>query len=288
MTRISHIYYRGSLNFCNYACSYCPFSKKKGGVRQIERDREQLFRFVRTIRREAGRGFAGTVQIVPYGEALIHEYYWRGMAELSRIPHIRAVGAQSNFSFPVEDMLRQYEYFGGDRKKLRLWGTFHPEMTTVPVFLEQCRQLLEADTAFCVGGVAVPEHAESLRKLRAELGSSVYMWLNKMDGLSRAYTDKERTAFLDIDKYFELELRHIPANASACGGSALIVGNGDIYPCVLCHKKLGNIYEDGLPQAISPSCTRTLCDCFLAYGSRSDIEELEDFGTDPVFRIVEG
>ena len=56
----------------------------------------------------------GAVQIVPYGEALIHPYYWEGLAALSRSPVIDAVGAQSNFSFPTEEMLSVYR----DRKSV--------------------------------------------------------------------------------------------------------------------------------------------------------------------------
>lgn len=293
MSGVSHVYYRGSLAFCNYTCSYCPFSKRKGGASQLERDREQLFRFARKIGAEGSGGFSGTVQFVPYGEALIHEYYWQGMAELSAFPHIEAVGAQSNFSFPVKERLRRYRSFGGDVEKLRLWGTFHPEMTSVGDFLGQCGTLAEAGVSFCVGAVGAPEHLDALWELRHGLDPSVYMWINKMDGMGRPYTEGERKSFLEIDKYFKLELRHIRPDRSACASSVLVLGNGDMQPCVLCHEKMGNLYADGLPNYISreyifPECARTWCDCFLAYGSRNDIEELRAFGAHPAFRIVSG
>lgn len=62
----------------------------------------------------------GAVQIVPYGEALIYPYYWEGLAALSKSPVIDAVGAQSNFSFPVKEMLSVYRNHGGELEKLRL------------------------------------------------------------------------------------------------------------------------------------------------------------------------
>lgn len=291
MSGVSHIYYRGSLAFCNYACSYCPFSKRKGGARHVERDREQLLLFVGKIGEEGADGFSGTVQFVPYGEALIHEYYWQGMAELSRCSHIEAVGAQSNFSFPVKEMLCRYRSFGGDVKKLRLWGTFHPEMTSVGDFLKQCGRLMEAEVLFCVGAVGAPEYLDALRELRRGLDLSVYMWINKMDGMGRPYTEEEKKAFLEIDRYFELELRHIRPDRAACASTVLVLGNGDIQPCVLCHEKMGNLYADGLPKekpGDSPMCARAYCDCFLAYGGRKDIEELRAFGAHPAFRIVAG
>ena len=59
------IYYRGCLNFCNYSCSYCPFSKKVRSERILKQDREQLMRFVEHIERIS---YSGAVQIIPYGE----------------------------------------------------------------------------------------------------------------------------------------------------------------------------------------------------------------------------
>lgn len=276
------IYYRGSLDFCNYDCSYCPFSKRGEDRRLLERDREQLVRFTETMGRE---DFAGAVQIVPYGEALIHEYYWQAMAELSKLPGIQVVGAQSNFSFPVEEMLRVYQECGGCMGKLRLWGTFHPEMTTVNEFLRQCEKIGEAGVLFCAGAVGVPGNLDLLRQLREGLDQSVYFWTNKMDGLGRRYTQDEIGAFLELDRYFGLELRHFPADADACAESALVQGNGDIRPCVSCHSKMGNLYTDGLSRLPGKTCTREICECFLSYGGRSDISELLDFAPCAAFRI---
>ncbi len=89
------------------------------------------------------RGLGGAVLIAPYGEALIHDYYWEALGALSGNPRVEAAGAQSNFSFPVDQMLDIYHRHGGDLKKLRLWGTFHPEMTSVEQFTATCRRLSE-------------------------------------------------------------------------------------------------------------------------------------------------
>lgn len=276
------IYYRGSLAFCNYECSYCPFSKNSESRRQRERDREQLFRFVQKIAQEE---FRGAVQIVPYGEALIHTYYWQGMAELGALPGIQAVGAQSNFSFPVSDMLDRYRECGGNVEKLRLWGTFHPEMTSVEAFLLQCDRLREAGVSFCVGAVGVPKHLELLRKLRSQLDRSVYFWINKMDGLGRPYTEEEKRACLTLDPFFSLELRHIAADASACGDAVFVQGDGTVLPCIRCHDKMGNLYTDGVSGLSQKICTRKACECYLCYGSRNDIEELQFFSPFSAFRV---
>lgn len=276
------IYYRGSLNFCNYSCSYCPFSKKKYSEGNLQRDRSGWFRFVEEIMRQE---FGGAIQVVPYGEALVHEYYWQGLAELSRCDDIKAVGAQSNFSFSVEKMLCVFEQYGGRREKLRLWGTFHPEMTATEEFLSQCRALQKERIQFCVGSVGVPENIDVLRSLRKDLDAGIYMWVNKMEGLGRRYREEEIQAFMMLDRYFELELRCFEADAAACRESLLVEGDGTIRPCALCHQKLGNLYQSGLEQIQEKKCTKHSCDCFLSYGGRSDIPELTLFQPFPAFRI---
>ena len=284
---MKQIYYRGSLKFCNYSCSYCPFSKTGRSERQLAGDKRQWELFIEAMRNQS---FSGAIQVVPYGEALIHEYYWEGLAELSGIKSVQAVGAQSNFSFPVKRMLHIYQTCGGNTHKLRLWGTFHPEMTSVEEFLRQCQVLLEEGISFCVGAVGVPEHVDVLRQLREGLDESVYMWINRMDGLGRNYSEAEKQAFIQMDEYFELELRHFPPDSAACQGAVFVEGDGSMRQCNLCHEKIGNLYTDGLPtqglkEVFRERCRRRSCDCFLSYGSRTDIPELFFFQPFPAFRI---
>lgn len=276
------IYYRGSIKFCNYSCAYCPFSKTGRSEKQLTRDKEQLQKFIRHMKEIS---FTGAVQIVPYGEALVHAHYWEGMAALSLMEGVEAVGAQSNFSFPVKKMMDIYRNCGGNTDKLRLWGTFHPDMTSVEEFLQQCRKLSEMGVSFCVGAVGVPEHLPLLSKLRNNLDPSVYMWINKMDGLGRSYSKEEKMAFLQIDEYFDLELRLFPANVNACQNSVFVEGDGSMHGCSLCHFSTGNLYTDGLYPGKKQACKRRNCDCFLAYGSRNDIPELFFFQPYPAFRI---
>lgn len=276
------IFYRGILDFCNYSCPYCPFSKKKESRRKLEQDQRQLFRFAREIGRQ---GFDGAVQIVPYGEALVHGYYWQGMAELSQCSGIQAVGAQSNFSFSVDKMIGIFAQYGGRKEKIRLWGTFHPDMTPVDEFLSRCELLQREGIRFCVGGVGVPDHIDVLTELRKRLGKDIYMWINKMDGSGRRYKEEEIRAFREIDPLFDLELHSFRADTAACRESFLIQGDGTIRSCVLCHQKIGDLYRGGMEQIHQKLCTRDRCSCYLAYGSRNDIAGLADFQPFPAFRI---
>lgn len=282
------IFYRGLIKSCNYSCAYCPFSKHIS-KRELAADEVELERFVNFVEQ---RTDVGAVQIVPYGEALIHEYYWKAMAVLSRLPQMEQVGCQTNLSFPVERMLKVFQDAGGCREELRLWCTFHPTMVSCEKFLEQCNRLEKAQVGFCVGSVGVPKQRDTLIELREMLPDSVYMWVNPMDGLGRAYTEEEIADFVKIDGFFPYLLKHTKAQAAqckGCRGEALFVhSNGDVTPCNISKKKLGNIYQSyDLDAPIElKSCGQRECSCFLAYSNRLDLPELACYGKYPAFRMA--
>lgn len=274
-------YYRGHLKSCNYSCSYCPFSKKRGSVQEQQQDKSALFRFIGRINEMPSA--EGAVQIIPYGEALIHSYYWKGLAILSQNPRLDAVGAQSNFSFPVNEMLSVYHRHGGIIEKLRLWGTFHPEMTSVEQFAKQCALLHAQNVSYCAGAVGIPEQFDSICLLRKSLPSSVYLWINKMDGMKRAYTPSEIENFRKIDPYFELELIHHKADITFCADSRFVESDGTMHPCNLSRQNLGNFY-DNVAASQPSSCDRKECSCYLSYCNRME-PELISFMPYPAFRI---
>lgn len=307
MKKRKQFFYRGSICSCNYSCSYCPFCKHRSSPRELLRDEEELSRFTDRLFEyldAAGREkLFCAVQIVPYGEALVHPYYWRELARLSRHPRIEYVGAQSNLSFPVGQMLAEYERYGGERQKLRLWGTFHPQMVSLEAFAGQCMQLGEAGVSLCVGTVGVPEQIEIIRQLRRRLPPQIYVWVNRMDGLGRGYTDEERAAFLSVDEYFMLENRQLAADYTRCADNVFVEADGTMHPCNLSRFCKGNFYEepsggeaflqntenhddDGreTEDGRSRSCGRKTCSCYLAYSNRR-LPELLFFGPYPAFRI---
>lgn len=291
------IFYRGLIKSCNYSCEYCPFSKHISR-KELEKDAVELERFVDFM--EKNQLNVGAVQIVPYGEVLIHEYYWKAMAAFSRIPEMEAVGCQTNLSFPVKRMLDVFENAGGCREKLRLWCTFHPSMVSLERFLEQCNMLEKEKVSYCVGSVGVPKQAEILTHLREKLPSYVYMWVNPMDGLGRAYTRQEIAGFEKIDAFFPYLLKHKkakPEQCKGCLGDALFVhSNGDVTPCNISKKKLGNIYQslEFWEQQINGhreymevgKCGQRECSCFLASSNRLDCPELVCYGKYPAFRMA--
>ena len=300
------IYYRGSIKSCNYSCGYCPFSKKKATREQRQKDIEELFRFTAHLVEKKIQNCA--VQIVPYGEVLHIAHYWEAMARLSRQEGIEAVGCQTNLSFAIEgvnDKLWYYKSFGGDISKLRLWCTFHPSMTSLEEFISQCQKLSAYQLLYCVGAVGVPENLELLQNLRQLLPDTVYMWINKMDGLKRPYTKEEVEAFQAIDPYFQLELEHKKADVSKCRKSLFVEADGKTSFCniginsMLSEKiedaqflyeeeqPLSNFYDMDLAHlmAYTYTCKRKECSCYLAYCNRNDLEELSVFQPYPAFRI---
>lgn len=300
------IIYRGSIKSCNYRCSYCPFSKHPASAREMERDRAQWFSFVRRVAETGGQSETGAVLVAPYGEALIHPWYWEGLAELSALPWIDAAGAQTNLSFP-EELPERFAAFGGAVKKLRLWATFHPEMTDAAAFADRCRALIRRGVTVCAGAVGAPGAAEVLRELRRLLPEECYFWINRMDGMKRTYTEEEKQVFSELDPYFYRELLCHPADPAQCAGRLMAEGDGRLRACNISPVQkerwrhpvsaegAGRIpagVTDAMSKPIESKqlllpavCNRKRCSCYLAYGGRENLVNQLLFGPYPVFRI---
>lgn len=290
MTQIREIQYRGSLKSCNYACSYCPFAKRPGSRRELEKDEAALRRLVSGL---SERAFSFKeklgVFIVPYGEALIHSYYWKEMAALSRLFFVEAVGAQTNLSFQPERCLELYEKEGGELRKLRIWATFHPEMEQPQTFAEKCRYLSERGVRLSVGAVGNPAAIADIRELAALLPDDIYLWINRMDGLGRPCTREEKRAFLELDPWFFREFFWPKADASLCGSRLFLEADGRRGRCNLSASltlKGGRIskQKEAAQEAV---CHRKRCTCYLAASGRSDFPGRGVFGPYPQFRIPE-
>lgn len=276
------VQYRGSLKSCNYGCSYCPFAKKTSAEPELLQDREQLKRFTDSL--AGGKRRAAAVQIVPYGEALIHPWYWEAFGVLSRLEAIQAAGAQTNLSFPVLECLRVFDDNGGMREKLRLWCTFHPEMVSARQFASQCTVLTEQGISYCVGAVGIPENLNRIRELKRLLPSGVYLWINRMDGMKRKYTEEEREVFLSLDPWFDQEIRWKQSDPSLCRNRLFVEADGSMRLCNIGPELLDNWYEEEKRTEEVP-CGRKRCSCYLAYGGRQDQIQAMSFGRFPLFRI---
>ncbi len=308
------ICYRGSLKSCNYRCSYCPFSKRRASVQELEKDRQNFGRFCESIADRAAELDIGAVFVVPYGEASIHRWYWEGLGRLAGLDGLDRVGLQTNLSFSVEECLAIFDLYSGDanrengresdresdketsekivrgisgaaRRKLRIWATFHPEMTDMETFVEKCHRLADSGVNLCVGAVGAPQNIPLLGRLRERLSPDLYLWINKMDGLGRAYTEEEKRAFLELDPFFGLECGSPAADAAMCSDRCFVEADGRIRACNIGRIKEGNWYQSEQKEIFRPLCGKKRCSCYLAYGGRADFEGRQFFGAYPIFRV---
>ncbi len=308
------ICYRGSLKSCNYRCSYCPFSKRRASVQELEKDRQNFGRFCESIADRAAEFDIGAVFVVPYGEASIHRWYWEGLGRLAGLDSLERVGLQTNLSFSVEECLAIFDLYSGDanrengresdresdketsekivrgisgaaRRKLRIWATFHPEMTDMETFVEKCHRLADSGVNLCVGAVGAPQNIPLLGRLRERLSPDLYLWINKMDGLGRAYTEEEKRAFLELDPFFGLECGSPAADAAMCSDRCFVEADGRIRACNIGRIKEGNWYQSEQEEIFRPLCGKKRCSCYLAYGGRADFEGRQFFGAYPIFRV---
>lgn len=308
------ICYRGSLKSCNYRCSYCPFSKHRASVQELEKDRQNFGRFCESIADRAAEFDIGAVFVVPYGEASIHRWYWEGLGRLAGLDSLERVGLQTNLSFSVEECLAIFDLYSGDanrengresdresdketsekivrgisgaaRRKLRIWATFHPEMTDIEKFADKCHRLADSGVNLCVGAVGAPQNIPLFGRLRERLSPDLYLWINKMDGLGRAYTEEEKRAFLELDPFFGLECGSPAADAAMCSDRCFVEADGRIRACNIGRIKEGNWYQSEQKEIFRPLCGKKRCSCYLAYGGRADFEGRQFFGTYPIFRV---
>ncbi len=283
------VLYRGSLKSCNYHCSYCPFSKHPLSQKELARDRQQWLSFVRMYTERAESLEIHALMVTPYGEALMYPWYWEGLGRVCALAVTEAAGAQTNLGFPVAESLDCFRKAGGKPEKLKLWATFHPEMTTAAEFVKSCRICMENGVQICAGAVGVPKNMELLLRLRRDLPEEIYFWINQMDGLGRSYTDREKKCFSEIDPYFFRELAEHPSDVSQCQRRIFAEGNGKLRLCNLSPASdIGwetYFAQEGIRPADVCSCTKKRCSCYLAYGGREDLLNRMLFGPYPLFRI---
>ncbi len=289
------ICYRGSLKSCNYRCSYCPFSKHRASEQELVKDKRSFERFCESIVDRAAQFDIGAVFVVPYGEASIHRWYWEGLGRLAGPGSLERVGLQTNLSFSVEECLAVFDLYSGDidrengkeaaRRKLCIWATFHPEMTNVDTFVDKCHRLADSGVNLCVGAVGAPQNIVLLGRLRERLSPEIYLWINKMDGLGRIYTEEEKRDFLELDPFFGLECGSPAADAAMCRDRCFVEADGRIRTCNIGRIKEGNWYQSEATEIFHSLCSKKRCSCYLAYGGRADFEGRQFFGAYPIFRV---
>jgi hypothetical protein len=260
------ILWRGPLDSCNYACTYCPFAKREPHRAILDADRAAVVRFTAWV----ARATAWRIELLftPYGEALIHPWYRDALVALSHLDHVRSVAVQTNGSGPMQFMS------DANRDRAALWISWHPSEILRDRFLEKARALHSLGVRFSVGAVAVPENLEEVETLRRELPDAVPMWINAQKPGVR-YDAAAIARWSRIDPDFALEVRpHLTRGRACRTGDELVTvdGDGNVRRCHFVDDVPGNLFADDLVSLLAPRpCPRLRCDCWIGYANLSDL-----------------
>lgn len=266
------ILWRGPLDSCNYACSYCPFAKHAPTTDMLARDQRALTRFVDWVRAESQ--FSLRILFTPYGEALIWPHYQQALVALSQLEHVEQVSIQTNGSGKMDFLADT------DLRRVSLWISWHPTEIDLIPFAQKIAALHQKGVQMSIGAVAVPAHLEQMEALRREIPLDVPMWLNaEKPGVRYADIDRERWRNIDPDFDFELRRHRSAGQACTTGNDSISVdGDGEITRCHFVNGRLGNLYHDDLATLLGPSpCPRRTCECWIGYVHLSPLGLAEHF-----------
>jgi hypothetical protein len=281
------ILYRGPLASCDYDCGYCPFAKRRDSPEQLRADRAALARFTAWVTAQPADDRIG-ILFTPWGEALTRSWYREAMVELSRLPQVRRVAAQTNLSCRLDWMER------ADLDAFALWCTYHPDQVAFARFLERHRGLTARGVRHSVGIVGRPEHLAAAREMAHALAADgTYLWINAAEGY--AYTDAEAAQWTRIDPLFEVSRFPHPSRGRACRTGETVVsvdGDGRVRRCHFVPKAdpgedLGNLYDGSFRAALRPRpCPLLQCDCHIGYVHMPELGLYDTFGDGVLERVL--
>ncbi|MGE3819265.1 MAG: STM4011 family radical SAM protein, partial [Isosphaeraceae bacterium] len=239
------ILYRGPLSSCNYGCDYCPFAKRRETAAELDHDRQALARFVDWVAKRTDDRIG--VLFTPWGEALTRSWYREALIRLSHLGHVDRAVAQTNLACGLNWVERC------DKTKLALWTTFHPSQVSRADFLARCQELDRRAVRFSVGVVGLRENLHEIESLRAELPSSIYVWINAYKPGLGDLTSKDAERFERVDPLYPINTVRHPSLGKACrtGRSVISVdGDGTVRRCHFVREPIANLYESGFEAAL--------------------------------------
>ncbi|NUP54109.1 MAG: radical SAM/SPASM domain-containing protein [Catenulispora sp.] len=281
------ILYRGPLASCDYDCGYCPFAKRRDSPETLRADRAALERFVAWVTAQTEDRI--NILFTPWGEGLTRSWYRRALVDLSKTDHVGEVAIQTNLSSRTDWTA------AADLSSLALWCTYHPDQVAYERFVARCNELQEHGVRFSVGIVGLAEHMDSARRLRADLPTDVYLWVNAAEG--HTYTDTEAAPWTEIDPLFPVSRFPHPSQGHACRAGETVIsvnGDGDVYRCHFVSRtdpteRLGNLYDGSYRAALRPRlCPLTQCDCHIGYVHMPELGLYETFAGGVLSRIPAG
>lgn len=256
------ILYRGYLSECNYSCYYCPFSKTINSKEEQQKDRKALKRFVQWVKDNSTKEFTIEILFIPFGEALVRDWYQNAIIELSHLPYVSKVAVQTNLSYELD-----WLNLCGD--SIALWTTFHPHMVSTDDFLTQCEWLRKNGVRHSVGSVGIKDSFTKIAYLREKLHNSIYLWINAYKHEENYYSEEEIKSLCEIDPFFHYNLSAYQTKGSRCNTGSNVVfidGSGDLYRCNFIKEKRGNIFEDSIKDLLCElPCSNDECHCHIGY-----------------------
>jgi MoaA/NifB/PqqE/SkfB family radical SAM enzyme len=283
------VLFRTRLEWCNYSCSYCPWNSTRRSVsaEEFERDEQRLRRVLDRI---AELPDPVEFFITPKAEYLVLPYWRDAVARLLALPQVRRVTVQTNLSFDLAAFLDRV-----DAAKLALWTTYHPGETPPAewdALHRKWRLLRERGVRFSVGVVGVREHLEAMRRLRAALPPSVYLWVNAYQRELHYYSEPELGLIRGVDPYFDLNNQNYPSRGRPCtaGQRAVYLDDeGDLRRCFFVGAVLGNLFRDGWrTDAEARPCPRDGCHCYVGHMHIVELNFRAVYGDDLAVRIPRG
>src|SRR5205814_1241358 len=113
-----------------------------------------------------------SIFFTPWGEALVRKHYKDALVELSQLPQIARAAIQTNLSTPIDFI------DDADPTKLGIWATYHPEWADRRRFVDKLIMLHERGASVSAGIVGFRRFEDEARRLRRELPSEIYLWIN--------------------------------------------------------------------------------------------------------------
>lgn len=275
------ILYRGPLSSCNFACSYCPFSKRQETIDDLATDRAALLRLVDWL--GAREGDPASVFFTPWGEALTRPWYRDAIVDLTRMANVERVAVQTNLSGPIRWVAR------ADPAKLGVWATWHPRQLTLDQFSERVHELAARGIRVSAGVVGIKQHLDDIALLRKKLSPAVYVWVNAFRHVPGYYSPTDIDALELIDPLFRVNLASYPSlgHPCHCGHTVVSVdGSGNVKPCHVSAHSLGNLYDDTFkPASTGLTCSTVSCGCHIGYVHMPELGMHEVFGDGILERV---
>ncbi len=199
------------------------------------------------------------------------------MAELSRMPQVRRVAAQTNLSWPTGWL------DACEPSRIAFWCTFHPGETSLDRFLARCAALDERAVSYSVGVVGKREHLPSITALRAALHPEIYLWINAYrDEGPNHYAEDDLALLQAIDPLFGINRAGIRSRGRACatGESVISVdGDGEVRRCHSVKPDRQPLRPGFRRRPVAPRpCPLAQCRCHIGYAHMPHLGFRDLFG----------